>query len=437
MKSKIVWIIFLICFLFLFVIHLKDKAIDFYYEDDALAIYLNENPIDTIPKKESGYFFDFLTSSCTNSASVVWNNEGWYPIISNLSQARTKCFLHFRDYPVVTIYNGEEKQYLNVFKETNKVLYHSSVSKTILSCNNGVILKEVGDAIEISNVTEDTVCKYHDSSLDAYNNLDNSKSYWLYLKDETVDFSLNIQETMNLTIDLNGHSRSTNNSLEFKNYGVLTITSSSSDKGTINGDIILECYQNSKTILNQVVLSSIGSTIMPYDHSVLEIYNASLTSNNINTVPLASTLWTRENTNIKVVSSSIEGPFGIGGQGGTIYIDNSSIVGNLFNGINVNEGFSANITLMNGTSVLGKERGISMRKGSLTMNSTTNLTPTVRGNTWNGLLIINDQNDTRFNFYYGDIYGLTESNINALIETRAGTTLTTDFENQVYHMYLK
>ena len=66
------------------------------------AVYIDGQITNTFPKKDVGYSFDASQSSCTNGATVSWDNESWSALInfSNYqaeNMSRTKCTVHFKE----------------------------------------------------------------------------------------------------------------------------------------------------------------------------------------------------------------------------------------------------------------------------------------------------------------------------------------------------
>ena len=69
---------------------------NFIYEgsgDVIFSFYNNGKNVSTIPKKEEGV--SFLSSKCSNNASVKWYDNLWAPIVTNLTEQGTKCELYF------------------------------------------------------------------------------------------------------------------------------------------------------------------------------------------------------------------------------------------------------------------------------------------------------------------------------------------------------
>ena len=116
-KKKIFIIVFTVCCILLlagvflyrsFAFFTEDKALNIIkgkYEDPGdlyFAIYVDDNMVQEIPTKDSGYTLDEEKSSCTNGATISWDNINWTAIV-NLSNytkenmSRTKCTMHFKN----------------------------------------------------------------------------------------------------------------------------------------------------------------------------------------------------------------------------------------------------------------------------------------------------------------------------------------------------
>ena len=73
------------------------------------AVYIDGEITNTFPSKDSGYTLDTEKSSCTNGATVSWDNDSWSALInlSNYSagdMSRTKCTMHFIQDSTATSY---------------------------------------------------------------------------------------------------------------------------------------------------------------------------------------------------------------------------------------------------------------------------------------------------------------------------------------------
>ena len=115
-KRKFI-IIFTICCVFLlagvflytsFAFFTEDKqfnVINGTYQDPGdlyFAVYIDGQITNTFPSKDSGYTLDTTQSSCTNGATVSWDNASWSAAVnfSNYSagnMSRTKCTMYFKE----------------------------------------------------------------------------------------------------------------------------------------------------------------------------------------------------------------------------------------------------------------------------------------------------------------------------------------------------
>ena len=82
-------------------------------EESTLAIYLEEEPINYIPEKDSGYTLDIEKSSCTNGVSVSFDYNTWsvktnYSNYTYENNERVKCSLYFTSKYVEPILNGTD-----------------------------------------------------------------------------------------------------------------------------------------------------------------------------------------------------------------------------------------------------------------------------------------------------------------------------------------
>ncbi len=65
------------------------------------SVYIDGQITNTFPKKEDGYLFDSTQSSCTNGATVSWDEDSWSALVnfSNYqagNMSKTKCTMYFR-----------------------------------------------------------------------------------------------------------------------------------------------------------------------------------------------------------------------------------------------------------------------------------------------------------------------------------------------------
>ena len=110
-KNLILLLILFSTFIFIMVLIHEKK--DFIFlnnknENIELAIYLEEEQANTIPSKESGYYYDRERSSCTNEAYINWDSVSWSPVVSNMSEYKTRCEIHFTKTYTEGILNGTD-----------------------------------------------------------------------------------------------------------------------------------------------------------------------------------------------------------------------------------------------------------------------------------------------------------------------------------------
>ncbi len=70
-------------------------------QENMLAIYLEDEPINYIPDKESGYTLDLEKSNCTNEVSISWDDTTWsarldYTNYTYSDNSRVRCSLYFK-----------------------------------------------------------------------------------------------------------------------------------------------------------------------------------------------------------------------------------------------------------------------------------------------------------------------------------------------------
>ena len=70
-------------------------------QDNMLAIYLEDEQINYIPEKDSGYTLDITKSSCNNGVTISFDYNTWsvktnYSNYTNTDNTRVKCSLYFK-----------------------------------------------------------------------------------------------------------------------------------------------------------------------------------------------------------------------------------------------------------------------------------------------------------------------------------------------------
>ena len=113
--SKKRWIFlffFLCCWGLLFFISFENVV--FKSEElNYLAIYLEDEQINYIPNRESGYTLDLTKSSCNNGVTISFDYNTWsvktnYSNYTNTDNTRVKCNLYFTDKYIEPLLNGTD-----------------------------------------------------------------------------------------------------------------------------------------------------------------------------------------------------------------------------------------------------------------------------------------------------------------------------------------
>ncbi len=111
MKKRFILFLLIMCISVCFIILLqKENKIKEYSikENIELAIYLEDEQTNTIPNKESGYYYDREKSTCTNGAYINWDSVSWSPVVSNMNEYKTRCEIHFTKTYTEGILNGTD-----------------------------------------------------------------------------------------------------------------------------------------------------------------------------------------------------------------------------------------------------------------------------------------------------------------------------------------
>ena len=111
MKKRFILFLLIMCISVCFTSLLqKEKEINEYSikENIELAIYLEDEQTNTIPSKESGYYYDRERSNCTNDAYINWDSVSWSPVVNNMGEYKTRCELYFTTTYTEGILNGTD-----------------------------------------------------------------------------------------------------------------------------------------------------------------------------------------------------------------------------------------------------------------------------------------------------------------------------------------
>ena len=99
MKKYILSFLILACLAVVLVISLP--------KENKIKEYNNEET-NSIPLKDSGYYYDREKSSCTNGAYINWDSISWSPVVQNMNEYKTRCELHFTTTYTEGILNGTD-----------------------------------------------------------------------------------------------------------------------------------------------------------------------------------------------------------------------------------------------------------------------------------------------------------------------------------------
>ena len=111
MKKYFILFLLCICISVCFISLLqKEKKVKEYnsLENVELAIYLNDKETNSIPSKDSGYYYDREKSTCSNGSYINWDSVSWSPVVNNMSEYKTRCELHFTTTYTEGILNGAD-----------------------------------------------------------------------------------------------------------------------------------------------------------------------------------------------------------------------------------------------------------------------------------------------------------------------------------------
>ena len=116
----------------------EPKILSNYEEADYLAIYLEDEQINYIPDRESGYTLDLTKSSCNNGVTISFDYNTWsvktnYSNYTNTDNTRVKCSLYFTDKYIEPLLNGTdpvlEDPLIPVTIDDNGVVKKADLSK--------------------------------------------------------------------------------------------------------------------------------------------------------------------------------------------------------------------------------------------------------------------------------------------------------------------
>ena len=220
----------------------------------------------------------------------------------------------------------------------------------IISCNNGIEIKEENGQIKLDNVqVNNSVCNFSNDLSNIADNLDDTENSILLLNDLSIDKQVTINTGKIVTIDMNGKSiNSTITTDAIVNNSNLTIKNSSESESSIN--------------LNGVIIYN-------SEFAELNIEKVKIISNDTNNVGAIA-----NHGKIVVKNSHIEGPYGISHndtQTATFDIYDSEIIGTIQTGIALNPDSATSGNIYNSTVTGEKSAIISSSSGIINIYSGT------------------------------------------------------------------
>lgn len=343
----------------------------------------------------------------------------------------------------ITLVHDDEVLENNIDKEEATTNFNDITvndNDVVVKCNNGAVPNYKDNILNVSNVSNNSTCEFYDSLNSSINETDITENNFLILKNIQEDKTYNIKSIMNF--NLHGNTI----------YGVFNIQDDTKFFSDIDGAVIshefvtgsvttMSVYYESVVSLDNVTITSSGSPINLFAASTLNINNSKIYSTNQNA---SSGIWCHNgNTTLNVLNSYIEAPYGIGGQGGIIVVDNSEIYGFLRSGVTVNAGYCGDISILNGSYIHAAFNGINLVEenngcsNSILIDGNIDNYPIIYGGNKSALL----QENTITTINYGELYGITEPTIKGKLITRDNLELVTEDYIQdgvtYKHSYLK
>ena len=280
--------------------------------------------------------------------------------------------------------------------------------------------------------------KYYNCSNENEISSSNNKTIIILNKDINQNISLTNEEYI---IDLYGNSLTGNITT---NNTDLSLKSTSLNKGIVNIISSFTIVNTSNVELENVRINlNSNNNISPYASTITLRNSEIISSAQTGSSAGNSNLWMHPGSTANIYDSYIYGPYAIGGQGGTINVYNSTIDGFNRNGIQVNSGYCADITINGDSKIIGKQYGIYIMTSenctsTLELNGDDNNKPYILGKTYSSLAITNAS--TTFTFNYGNLYGKNNIVNQGTSIYRTGTSLKNEnvnIDGETYiHTYL-
>ena len=282
------------------------------------SLFQGEEKVDTIPSKDSGYYFDRDKSNCTNDAQIEWDSVNWSPAISvkEDNKERVSCNLYFTTNYQEGILNGTDpvlkEEMIPITIENDGTVKKADLTKPWYSYAdkkwaNAVILQNSYDALSAESKVSGATKQDGYVSLDGVDDhiglglanydfgsqLTIAVSVTFYQNSKTLQEYFNNYESAGFGFHLSDSSGRINvfqlkigssyyqirsNTLDFgKKYLIVGTYDGESMKMFINGELVAE-----KNITGSIVPSTVPLTIGanpgPNDlfanYSKMDIYQA-------------------------------------------------------------------------------------------------------------------------------------------------------------------
>ena len=129
-KKRCIFLLFFLCCWVLLLFISFENVVFKNEELNYLSIYLEEEQINYIPEKDSGYTLDLTKSSCNHGVTISFDYNTWsvktnYSNYTNPDNTRVKCSLYFRyaeEYTISYDLNGGAGNIVNQIKIEGKTL---------------------------------------------------------------------------------------------------------------------------------------------------------------------------------------------------------------------------------------------------------------------------------------------------------------------------
>lgn len=241
MKSKLFLIIFItltffLCGLLCFQKNEQIQTKKLENENVLFSLFQGEEKVNTIPSKDSGYYFDRDKSNCTNDAQIEWDSVNWSPSVSvkDENQERVSCNLYFTTNYREGILNGTDPvlkdEMIPITLENDGTVKKSDLTKPWYSYAekkwaNAVILQNSYDALDAEGkvnsatkqdgyVSFDGVDDYIDLGLADY---DLNKKFTIAMKVRINEFNDSETRMLLTNFETSGISFEYYNSLVYAN----------------------------------------------------------------------------------------------------------------------------------------------------------------------------------------------------------------------------